>query len=84
MRPELTDYTGTHILTVLQMRERSQAWLARKMNMHPSHVHRVLAGHLPISRLFVDRACDVLVLPESTLFFIGPSMHARMQTTEVA
>ena len=84
MRPALTPYSGTRILPILHERERSQAWFARKLGMHPSHVHRVLNGHLPISTLFVERACAVLDLPEEALFFLDPSMHACMTTSEVA
>lgn len=78
MRPALTPYTGTRILPILRQRERSQAWLARKMEMDTTHVHRVLTGQLPISDRFVERACAVLELPEETLFFVGESMHACM------
>lgn len=83
-RPPLTQYTGTRILPILQERERSRAWLARKMNMHPSHVHRVLLGQLPISTYFVERACAVLNMPEEALFFLDQSMQACLPVSEVA
>jgi hypothetical protein len=83
-RPTLTHYTGTRILPILQERERSRAWFARKCGMHNSHVHRVLMGQLPISTYFVERACAVLDMPEDTLFFSDHAMQACLPTAEVA
>jgi hypothetical protein len=83
-RPTLTHYTGTRILPILQERERSRSWFARKLGMHPSHVHRVLLGQLPISTYFVERACAVLEMPEEALFFLDPSMQACLPAVEVA
>lgn len=83
LRPTLTPYTGTRILPILVERERSMSWFARKVGMHPSHVHRVLHGRSPISAYFVERACAVLDMPEEALFFLGSPMHACM-TSEVA
>lgn len=61
-------YIRTRIPQVLEAQERSQAWLARKMEVNPQHLNRVLRGHLPISCAFVRAACRALDLPPEVLF----------------
>jgi plasmid maintenance system antidote protein VapI len=80
----LTPYTGTHLVEVLLLHERSQRWLSRKMGVNYEHLNRVVNGHLPISVGFVRRTCAVLGLPAASLFFVQQPMHAYMTERETA
>ena len=72
----LSPYTTTRIPAVLIERERSQAWLARKMGMSEAAVSRVVSGHNRISWQFVRRACSALSLPEAELFVMPDELRA--------
>lgn len=73
---ERTPYTETNIPAILRQRERSQAWLARKMGISEATVSRVLRGELPIHRRFVEAACRALDLPEPAVFVMSVNMLA--------
>lgn len=72
----LSPYASTRIPAVLLERERTQAWLARKMGMSEAAVSRVISGQNRISWQFVHRACTALSLPESALFVMPDVLHA--------
>ena len=61
-------YRGTRIPAILECMERDEAWLARKMGVRQSTVHRVLRGHRGISPEFVAKASAALNLPADAIF----------------
>lgn len=62
-------YTRTNLREVMAERGQRYDWLARRMGYTRQYVYLVLGGKRALSDEFVRRACDVLGLPESALFF---------------
>jgi transcriptional regulator with XRE-family HTH domain len=56
------------VLRVLEQRERTQAWLARKIGVTPGYVGHISAGRKPITRRFIVDCARVLDLPAEVLF----------------
>lgn len=54
----------------LEAQERSAAWLARKTDMSPSYVTRVLNGERRPSPVFQARAAAALGVPADRLFAV--------------
>lgn len=62
-------YTRTNILDVIRGRGWSVAYAARKLRYSREYLYRLSNGERSITPAFVERACQVLDLPPSALFF---------------
>lgn len=56
----------------LERQERSERWLARKVGVDSSLVHRIINGERRPSDAFKKRAAEVLGIPEELLFPDSP------------
>lgn len=61
-------YVGTRLPEILQERERTYAWLARKTGYSKPHISEVVSGKRVITNAFAASVSKVLDLPESTIF----------------
>lgn len=52
----------------LERQDRTVAWLARRCDLHPSYVLRMLKGERPITEEFKTAAAEVLGVPQDRLF----------------
>ena len=55
------------VRAVLSDQERSQAWLARKINMNETLLSHYMAGRRPLPRTLIPRMAQVLGVAESVL-----------------
>jgi DNA-binding transcriptional regulator YdaS (Cro superfamily) len=55
----MTD-SGTALASILAETGHKQAWLATKLNLHPSSISRWVLGERPIPHRYVQRIADAL------------------------
>ena len=64
---------GTALAAILAETGHKQAWLAKKLNLHPSSVSRWVLGKRPIPRRYVQAIADALgVEPERLMPDVAP------------
>jgi DNA-binding transcriptional regulator YdaS (Cro superfamily) len=51
---------GTALAAILVKRGHKQAWLAERLNLHPSSISRWVLGKRPIPRRYVEAIADAL------------------------
>jgi hypothetical protein len=68
--------TKDRVRAVLKTKERSQAWLARQINMNETLLHHYLSGRRPSPADLVPRMARVLQVPEALLEGDSPELVA--------
>ena len=66
---------GTRLADILAQTGHKQAWLAKKLSIHPSSVSRWVLGKRPIPRPYVQAIAEALDVDPSRL--ASDATHAR-------
>lgn len=52
--------TSMNVMLWLQDNERSQAWLARQIDISPEHLNRILNGHVPLHEDIENKLIEII------------------------
>tara|TARA_R100000781_G_scaffold114468_3_gene85372 strand:- start:120 stop:329 length:210 start_codon:yes stop_codon:yes gene_type:complete len=52
--------TSMNVMLWLQDNERSQAWLARQIDISPEHLNRILKGHVPLHEDIENKLMEII------------------------